>query len=224
MFGGQSQENSPRMKENSTYKVKDSKSLLQVQLANGGNSVEPCHEPGLKMQDGDGTVPGFNSSSYNSQPTSFKSAVTSNCDQSTSITYSGVPCSSLSAGTSVEDEFCLSSYNRNSFCQEMTLIEESFAGEEGDIWLNETEIEEHFAEGEADQLQLDLSSHVDIAGHDGNGAGDFLKNDIYIYELLHGAIEDQMQMDIDEVSITQSSFLISELLLIEFFLLFLFYT
>jgi len=183
---------------------KDSKSLLQVQLANC-NSPEPSHE-GFKMQD-DGVQPtvGFSPrSSYasynNTQPASFESIVTANRDQwmsPISITCSGAP-GSLSAGTSVEDDTGLSYNNRNSYRQELA------------------QIEEQFTEGEGDHLQLTNSSHTD---HDTNRVSKcYMENNYHNVGpdncqwlddviLLNGdgdeCLDDQTTMDIDEVSILQ---------------------
>lgn len=116
------QKTSPWTKENSKYKTKkDSKSLLQMQLANS-NSLD-----GSKMQDngassgGVSSSPGSSYEGYNMQLGSFQSVMTPNGDQRmspASITYSGAP-GSLSEGTSVDDETGLSSYNRRNCRQEI---------------------------------------------------------------------------------------------------------
>jgi len=195
---------SPWIKENSNDNIrKDSKSLLQVQLANS-NSLEPSHE-GFKMQDdGVPTTVGFSPrssyASYNTQLASLESVVTaSNRDQwmstPVSITCPGAP-GSLSAGTSVEDDTGLSYNNRNSFRQDLA------------------QIEEQFTEGEGDHLQLTNSSHTD---HDTNRAPEcYMENNYQNVGpenypwwndviLLNGdeGLEDQTTMDMDEVSIIQ---------------------
>lgn len=190
---------SPWIKENSNDSIrKDSKSLLQVQLANC-NPPEPSHER-FKMQDDGVPTVGFSPrssyASYNTQPASLESVVTANRDQwmsPISITCSGAPGSlSLSAGTSVEDDTGLSYNNRNSCHQELA------------------QIEEQFTEGEGDHLQL---THSSITDHDTNLVSEcYMENnyqnvtpDNYQWVndviLLNGdeCLEEQTTMDIDEM-------------------------
>jgi hypothetical protein len=217
MFDGWSQETSPWTKENSKYKTKkDSKSLLQMQLANS-NSLEPCHD-GSKMQDngasrgGVSSSPGSSYEGYNMQLGSFQSVMTPNGDQRmspTSITYSGAP-GSLSEGTSVDDETGLSSYNRRNCRQEMAQIEEQFT--EGGVANHDTN---HVFECHLKNDDQNDDQNVMLDNHQ------WWDNAILLNDNGDEYFEDQTAMDIDEVSIVQShirdSLLINKFLFIEFF-------